>query len=80
MEALVALLPQAYQSMAKAIFGAIGITLTVLSTTLPQVPLVITIALAIVTALGIYQAPAPGYVAPSDARDARIAARIAEQS
>ena len=66
MEALVNLLPTAWQPLAKFIIGTIGIVLTVLSTTLPQSPLWLTIALGIFSAWSIYQAPAPGYVAPSD--------------
>lgn len=62
MEALVKLLPKTWQPKAKAIIGAIGVTLTVLSMTFAS--LWITVPLAILTALSIYQAPAPGYVGP----------------
>jgi hypothetical protein len=67
MEALVNLLPTSWRPRAKAIVGALGISLTVASTTIPHASLWITVPLAILSALTIYQVPAPGYVAPSDA-------------
>jgi len=66
MNALVELLPVALQSRAKALVAAVGMVLTVLSATLPDVPTWITITLGILTALSVHQVPAPGYVAPGD--------------
>ena len=65
MTALVLLLPVSWQPRAKAIVAAILSALTILSLTVVAVPTWVTVALAVLTAAGVHEAPAPGYVAPT---------------
>ena len=65
MLALVALLPAIWQPKAKAIVAALGTVLTVVVASVPELPKWASVVVAVLTALGIYAVPAPGYVPPT---------------
>lgn len=66
MQALVGILPAAWQSRAKAIVAAFGGAMLTVAVVIPDAPKWLIITVAALTALGVHQAPAPGYTAPGD--------------
>ena len=66
MEALILALPKPWQDKAKSIVTLVGIVLAVVITAVPSLPKWAMVPVALLTTLLAYQAPAPGYVAPSD--------------
>lgn len=66
MNAIIDVLPKSWQPYAKSIVGFLGITLTVVSGTVHDIPIWVTIVLGVLATGSVYAAPAPGYVAPSD--------------
>ena len=61
LEALAAVLPPKAQKYAKAIYGSLFVVLTVVSASIPDVPLWVTVVLGILTGLATMAIPAPGY-------------------
>lgn len=68
MLALVSLLPVSWQPRAKAIIGAVGVVLAVVVQMVPVLPEWASVAVAALTALGVFATPAPGYVPPAPAQ------------
>lgn len=61
LDTVVNYLPVAWRPRAKAVIAALGALAVTLSVVLPDAPRWLTVLLAALTALGVYQTPAPGY-------------------
>lgn len=66
MEEIVNLLPVKWQPKAKSVIAAIGSLLVIVVAVVPVMPKWAAAVLGVLTYLGVYHTPAPGYVAPSD--------------
>lgn len=61
LQALAAVLPPKAQKYAKALYGSLFVVLTVVSASIPEVPLWVTVVLGVLTGLATLAIPAPGY-------------------
>ena len=64
LEALAAILPDRAKPYAKFIYGALFVAGSVVSASIPESPLWLTVALAVLSSLATVAIPAPGYVPP----------------
>lgn len=66
MNAILAALPASWRKRTKAIVAALGALFSALAVAVPDIPDWVLVVVGILTALGVYATPAPGYTYPKD--------------
>lgn len=61
MEHVLALIPRRYHDKAKAVAALLGLIASAIVVAVPTLPPWAPVAVAVLTALGVYAVPAPGY-------------------